>query len=230
MLYFDEPPFATYLILYENGSGHRKPRRGEDFSELSCAELGIRGRSCAEKFCPITKIAIILEATMGLLGKFLERRKLSKAKAHAKQISFLIAPFINATGELAHCSIQRNVKSWDLSNPTLVNYLGYIAGVIDAADQALGHSSTTDWTATEIVFHQVIEGQFGALDGIEAFLEVNKMGIECGGTIIQWLQEDQKFLAAMQLGGNDFLEVGQLGYFQRGLFELGLITGGKSSE
>ena len=167
---------------------------------------------------------------MGLLGKFLERRKISRAKAHAKKISSLIAPFINATGELAYSTLKRNIQSWNLSNSTLINYLGYVAGVIDAADNILGHSSTKDWTATEIVFHQIVDAQLDWIDGSQSFIEINKIGIECGGTAIGGMQRDPQFMAAMQLGGVDFISIGQIGYFQIGLFELGLITGGKPSE
>jgi hypothetical protein len=166
---------------------------------------------------------------MSLLSKFLKRRKLSRAKAHAEKISSLIAPFINATGELAYTTLQRNIQSWNLSNSTLINYLGYVAGVIDAADNTLGHSSTKDWTATEIVFHQIVDAQLDWIDGIQAFIEVNKMGIECGGSTIGGMQRDPQFMAAMQLGGVDFLSIGQTGFFQKGLFELGLITGGELS-
>ncbi|MBK7674701.1 MAG: hypothetical protein IPJ27_07975 [Candidatus Accumulibacter sp.] len=167
---------------------------------------------------------------MGLLSKFLERRRFSRAQAHAEKISSLIAPFINATGELAYNTLQRNIQSWSLSNPTLISYMGYVAGIIDAADNTLGHSSTEDWTATEIVFHQIIDAQLDWIEGIQVFIEANRLGIECGGSTIGGMQRDPQFMAAMQLGGVDFLSIGQTGFFPKGLFELGLITGGKSSE
>ena len=166
---------------------------------------------------------------MNILRKFLQRRRFIRAQADAEKILSLIAPFLSVTGELASSTLRRNIPSWSLSNQTLINYLGYVAGVIDAADKLIGHSSTEDWTATEIAFHQVIDAQLDWIDGIETFVEMNRMSVECGGSTIGGLQEDPHFLAAMQLGGVDFLSIGQPGFFPTGLFELGL-TGGKSSK
>lgn len=133
-------------------------------------------------------------------------------------------------GELAANTLNREVNIWSLENTTLINYLGYVAGVIDAADNAMGHSSTNDWTATEIAFHQVIDGQLNWIDGADIFIKMNAMGIECGGSTVGGLQRNPQFLAAMRLGGIDFLSTGTPGFFPSGLFELGLVTGGESTE
>lgn len=167
---------------------------------------------------------------MNLISKFFDRRKSSRAQAHAKKIFSLISPFIDATGGVSHHALQRGVGFWDFSNPVLINYLGYVAGVIDAADYTLGRSSDKNWSATEIVFHQIIEAHLDWIDGVEPFIEVNKIGIECGGSVISVLQENPLFMTAMQLGGNDFLSAGQVGFFPQGLFKLRLIAGGSDSE
>jgi len=44
------------------------------------------------------------------------------------------------------------------------------------------------------------------------------------------LQNNPQFLEAMNLGGNDFLSVGSPGFYPKGLFELGLVTGAKPTE
>ena len=94
----------------------------------------------------------------------------------------------------------------------------------------VGQQWVKDWSATEIVFHQIIEAHLDWIDGVEPFIEVNKIGIECGGSVISVLQENPLFMTAMQLGGNDFLSAGQVGFFPQGLFKLRLIAGGSESE
>ena len=179
---------------------------------------------------PLQLSFIYWEANMSLLSKFLQRRKFSKAQAHAGKISSLIAPYINVTGKLAYDSLRKNIKFWDLTNQTLVSYLGYVAGVIDAADNSLGHSSAEDWTATEIVFHQVIEAQLDWIDGSEAIIKIHNISMESDGSMIGGLQQiAPHFLTAMQLGGVDFLSTARPGFFPKGLFDLGLLTGGESS-
>jgi len=90
----------------------------------------------------------------------LAKRKFAKAEADAEELGKAIAPFIDVIGQFALPELKGNVKSWSLSNRTLINYLGYVAGVIDAEYQSgLGKSSTDDWTATEIVFRQIVEAQ-----------------------------------------------------------------------
>lgn len=155
---------------------------------------------------------------------FFERRKFARAEADAEKIGSLIAPFINATGQAALHDLKRCIPYWSLSNEALRKYLGYVAGVIDAGQQCgLGKTSTDDWTATELVFHQVIGAQLDWIPGCDSFLEVNRLGLEVGGTAIGGMQRLPDFNEAMKLGANDFLSVGSPGFFPRGLHELGLF-------
>lgn len=167
---------------------------------------------------------------MNVIKQFLKRRKFAKAEADAGKIISVIHPFINFIGELSSDTLNHGVSSWSLSNKILVNYLGYVAGVIDAAEYSFGKTRTDDWTASEIVFHQLIVGQLDWIPGSEDFIKLNRMGVESGGSSIAGLQNNQKFLEAMKLGGNDFLSVGLPGFFPKGLFTLGLATGAKPTE
>ena len=167
---------------------------------------------------------------MSFISNYFNARKIQRAKVDAEKILNLITPFVNMASELASNALYQNVDYWSLDNITLINYLGYIAGVIDAADNAMGHSSANDWTATEIAFHNVIDSQLIWIYGAVAFIKMNKNGIERGGSTIGGLQRNPNFLAAMHLGGVDFLSTGTPGFFPVGLFELGLVTGGESVE
>lgn len=70
---------------------------------------------------------------MNVIKRFLKRRKFAKAESDAAKITSVIHPFINVTGELSSNALNQGVSSWSLSNKILLNYLGYVAGVIDAA-------------------------------------------------------------------------------------------------
>jgi hypothetical protein len=169
---------------------------------------------------------------MNIIKQFLKRRKFSKAIADATKIRSLIHPFINATALLSRNALNQGVTSWSLSNNILLNYLGYVAGVIDAAEYFLGKSRTDDWTASELVFHQIIEAQLDWIPGSEIYIRLIGMGAEGGGSSIAGLQDNPQFLEAMTLGGNDFLDMFRTKecFYQKGLYELGLITGGKPTE
>ncbi|HMN13862.1 MAG TPA: hypothetical protein PKD55_16230 [Bellilinea sp.] len=167
---------------------------------------------------------------MNVIKRFLKRRKFAKAESDAAKITSVIHPFINVTGELSSNALNQGVSSWSLSNKILLNYLGYVAGVIDAAEYSLTKSRADDWTVSEIVFHQIIVGQLDWIPGSEDFIKLNRMGVECGGSSIAGLQNNPQFLEAMKLGGNDFLSVGSPGFYPKGLFELGLVTGAKPTE
>src|SRR5512139_1351268 len=162
---------------------------------------------------------------MNVIKQFLKRRKFANAEADAGKIISVIHPFINFIGELSSHSLNQGVSSWSLSNKILLNYLGYVAGVIDAAEHSLGKTRADDWTASEIVFHQLIVGQLDWIPGSEGFIKLNRMGVESGGSSIAGLQDNPQFLEAMKLGGSDFLSVGSPGFYPKGLFELGLLTG-----
>ena len=167
---------------------------------------------------------------MNVIKRFLKRRKFAKAESDAAKITSVIHPFINFTGELSSNALNQGVSSWSLSNKILLNYLGYVAGVIDAAEYSLGKSRADDWTASELVFHQIIEAQLDWIPGSETYIMLIGMGAEGGGSSIAGLQDNPQFLEAMKLGGNDFLSVGSLGFYPKGLFELGLVTGAKPTE
>jgi len=161
---------------------------------------------------------------MNIIQSFFAKRKFAKAQADAERIGSAIAPFLNVTGQVALPELKRGISTWNLSNEVLRKYLGYVAGVIDAGQQnTLGKTSTDDWTATELVFHQVIGAQLDWIPGCELFLEMNRQGLEVGGTAIGGMQRLPDFNEAMQLGASDFLSVGSPGFFPKGLHELGLF-------
>jgi len=107
--------------------------------------------------------------------------------------------------------------------------------VIDAADNLLGNRSTDNWTATEIAFHKTIVAQLDWIPGSEAFIELNRIGIEFGGTTIGGLQNNPQFIEAMRLGGIDFLssrlpDFHATGHHLTGHNKLGLLTGVKHED
>lgn len=166
---------------------------------------------------------------MNAIKLFLKKRKYAKHQADAAKILSLINPYLNLinAGGLQKFILRQNIPSWNLSNQFLLDYLGYIAGVIDAAEHLLGSRSTHKWTATEIAFHQVIEARLDWIPGSEVFIKLNRAGIEFGGTTIGGLQTNPQFLEAMRLGGVDFLAYKLPDFHPTGLLKLGLFTGVK---
>jgi hypothetical protein len=174
---------------------------------------------------------------MNIIKRFLKKRELVKHQADAERILSLINPYLNYlnAGGLQKFILQQRISSWSLSNQFLLDYLGYIAGVIDAADNLLENRSTDNWTATEIAFHKIIVAQLDWIPGSEAFIELNRIGIEFGGTTIGGLQNNPQFLEAMRLGGIDFLssrlpDFHATGHHLTGHNKLGLLTGVKHED
>lgn len=161
---------------------------------------------------------------MSIFQNFFAKRRLAKAQLDAAELANSIAPFLNATGQTALHDLKRSIPFWSLTNGSLRKYLGYVAGVIDAGQQSvLGKTSADDWTATELVFHQVIEAQLDWILGCDSFLEVNRLSLEAGGTAIGGMQRLADFNEAMKLGASDFLLAGSPGFFPKGLYNLGLF-------
>jgi len=169
---------------------------------------------------------------MNIIKRFLKKRELVKHQADAERILSLINPYLNYlnAGGLQKFILQQRISSWSLSNHFLLDYLGYIAGVIDAADNLLGNRSTDNWTATEIAFHKTIVAKLDWIPGSEAFIELNRIGIEFGGTTIGGLQKNPQFLEAMRLGGIDFLSSKLPDFHPTGYSKLGLFTGVKHED
>lgn len=162
---------------------------------------------------------------MNILKDILAKRKFAKAEADADELGKAIAPFIDVIGQFALPELKENVKSWSLSNRTLISYLGYVTGVIDAEYQSgFGKSSADDWTATEIVFRQIVEAQLDWIPECKKyFLEPSRLGLELGGSTIGGMQRLPGFCEAMKLGREDFLAIGSPGFFPTGLHKLGLF-------
>ena len=68
------------------------------------------------------------------------------------------------------------------------------------------------------------------IPGSEAFIELNRIGIEFGGTTIGGLQKNPQFLEAMRLGGIDFLSSKLPEFHPTGYSKLGLFTGVKHED
>lgn len=166
---------------------------------------------------------------MEIIKRFLKKREFAKHHARANKIAPLIVPLLGVAGELALPKLRRDITSWNLSNETLLTYLGYVSGVIEAADKFLGNSNPSEWTAREIAFHLVIETQLDWIPGSEAFIELNRAGVEYGGTTIGALNEKVPFSVATLNGVIDFytyiksIRAGKPGFYHEELFKLGLI-------
>ncbi len=160
---------------------------------------------------------------MGLLAMILGKRKVSRAEAYSEEIKSRVAPYIDATFSLASLTLHLHITYWDLSNPTLLNYLGYVAGIIDAGDLELGRAGRDDWTATEIVLHEIIEEKLSWIQGVEEYLKISQIGIASGGTMIGELEKVPAFSSAMRWGINDFLDRNKYDHPPIGLYESGLI-------
>ncbi len=168
---------------------------------------------------------------MSLLSTFSAWKKFRRASEQAEKIASFVEPFLNVTGQMSSNALYQNVKSWDLSNELLVSYLGYVAGVLECARDELGTPTVLGWTPVEIVFQQVICGQLEWIDGIEEFKKLSQNEIDTDGTVIG-LVYCPRFADAMDLGRKDFrLLCGEFrpDYFQKGLWELGLVRGGATS-
>lgn len=160
-----------------------------------------------------------------------------------RAISEFAGPFLENISVLTIFNLKGNVAVWDISNPSLLSYLGYVAGVLDAADFVLrGEPETArtevDEIAVDIAFYRHIKEKLFFLPKIEAYLMVEEIAIENrlsgngGSGLIGNSEFDLNFFNATSLGATDFFNYleGKKGSFPAGLFELGLVGGGGKEE
>ena len=107
--------------------------------------------------------------------------------------------------------VTNHIPIWDLSNPYLRRYLGYIAGVLDAGAYALGRSKY-DELAIEMVFHGYITRTHSDMPNVTEFLSANETSLrnqldgEYGGSgFIGGLQTYSGFVETQLAGGREFL-------------------------
>ena len=120
------------------------------------------------------------------------------------------------------------LPEWDLSNPLLVNYLGYIAGVIDSIEQNLlsrGKFKKNNELAVDIAFFIEAERIFKDIPGSKEFFSHCELALSHGGSVIGMLQNNENFINAQKKGGIDFMRyISQTpNYAPLGLFELKLF-------
>lgn len=58
--------------------------------------------------------------------------------------------------------------------------------------------------AAEVAFNSIIKVHLSWLDGINEFIKVGEIGIDCDGSFIEGMQADVIFVEAMKLGWEDF--------------------------
>ncbi len=163
-----------------------------------------------------------------MIKGFFEKRRLAKAQKNAEKIGTVVAPFICGMGAFALEELKKYVPSWSLKNKVLLNYLGYVAGVITNAEyNILGTAGTGGFTASEIVFDQIIEAQLDWIPGTDDILKMHRAILECGGSGaivgMQRFPDGPRFNRAMKLGAEDICSIGSPGYLPKGLIELGLF-------
>lgn len=165
---------------------------------------------------------------MGFLNSWIEKRKLSQEIKKAEEIRNVCSQFLNSVVSPFTLEARRSISEWDLSNSLLLNYLGYVAGVLDAAEQTLvsqGKLKRVSNLPTEIAFHQEIRKNLALTAGVQEFLEEHLNDVcYLGGSAIGMLQRDSTFFNAMKMGGQDLMRVGGPNYFPTGLVELGLFS------
>jgi hypothetical protein len=146
---------------------------------------------------------------MNIFQNLFAKRKLSKAEANAKKISSEIAPFLNMIGVCAAPLLHDHVPSWNLSNRVLLNYLGYVAGVVDAAEYCIfGENRTGDLLASEATYYQVVQGQLDWIPGVEIFLAGHDIAFDLGNpNAIGGMKLLPGFIEAMKLGADDYLSM-----------------------
>jgi hypothetical protein len=146
---------------------------------------------------------------MNVFQNLFAKRKFSKAEANAKKISSEIEPFLNVIGVFAAPLLHDHVPSWSLSNKVLLNYLGYVAGVVDAAEYCIfGENRTGNLLASEATFYQVVQGQLDWIPGVEIFLAGHDAAFELGHpNAIGGMQLLPGFIEAMKLGADDYLSM-----------------------
>lgn len=167
---------------------------------------------------------------MEFFKSLVRKYKYNKSIADAEKIRSLCSPFLDEVVNGFTLESRRSISEWDLSNPILLNYLGYIAGVIDAAEQHLisqGKIKATNDLPAEIVFHLEMKKTLALTEGIEEFLDTHLVNVHGGNSAIGWLQKKDGFLDAMTKGGRDFCSLGGPNYLPMGLIELGLAYGGQ---
>ena len=161
---------------------------------------------------------------MGLISYFLERRRVKKAVSEANSISKMTCNYINGVGVIAESVLRAKVTEVDLNNRTLLNYIGYISGIIYCACEHLNLNRNSSTTAPEMVLQSVIEIQLSWAKGIKEFSYIGNSALAHGGSLIDALQEDPIFVEAMKFGWEDFSNRSKVGAFPNGLFELQLIS------
>lgn len=170
---------------------------------------------------------------MNFLMKFLNNVGYNISILEAEKIIPIVGPYIRLISTITSDKIKREVTRWDLENETLLKYLGYIAGAIDAAESIrIDKSKPLFCKIRDLVFLWQIKENLDWLDGVDVFLHLGKMDLEEDRLTIDGLQSQFLFFEAMIYGGNDYLRglSGEPGFYPIGLIELGLISGGSENQ
>ena len=141
-------------------------------------------------------------------------------------ISRLVAPYLEYVKSLTNDCIRNKIKRWDLNDKLLMSYIGYVAGVIEAAAYPYGVRPDDD-LVEDVLNRYIADNLSDWLSGVRDYLDTVTISkrIESSGSTIGGFQSFDGFIEGQMHGGQDYLKIsaGLPGAAPIGLFELGLI-------
>lgn len=162
------------------------------------------------------------------------RAKLAVRKVD--KVTKLVAPALAPANHYFQPEISRLVPRWDLNDDVLMTFVGYVAGVIDAAEYYLfckPGGPRKGQLIIDLAFNRAIRALLNDLPGTDIFLDVDTGNIKdrlvgYGGGLgaISGMESNVAFQRAQRGGGDDFLclvervESGEKGYAPLNLFQL----------